>query len=202
MIHPDQRVGVFIDTQNMYYSARNVFGKRVNFKNIVLDATGKRKLIRAIAYVVKTKTQEESPFFEALEKMGIELREKELKEYLSGAKKADWDVGITIDVVRCLDMLDVIVLVSGDSDYIPLVHYAQSRGRIVEVMAFRETTSSQLIEEADAYHNLSEESRRYLMGSSHEREPMDGDDRTATETKEEEIENSATSALKPKRVVF
>lgn len=162
--HLDQRVGIFIDTQNMYYSARYLFGRRVNFGNIVEDAVASRKLIRAMAYVVKTKTQDETPFFEALKKLGIELREKELMEYLSGQKKADWDVGLAIDAVRMLDMLDVIVLVTGDGDFVPLIEFAKSRGRIVEVMGFRETTSSKLVEAVDEYTNLSENKRRYLIG--------------------------------------
>lgn len=164
--NPDQRVGVFIDTQNMYYSARHLFQRKVNFKNILEDAVGKRKLIRAIAYVVRTKTHEESPFFEALQKAGIETKEKELMEYLSGQKKADWDVGLTVDVIRMLDMLDVIVLASGDGDYIPLVEYCKSRGRIVEVMAFRETTSTRLVEAADHYTNLSEGRRKYILANA------------------------------------
>ena len=60
--HPEQRVAVFIDTQNMYYSARNLYGARVNFKNIVEDAVAGRKLTRAIAYVVSTKTARKSRF--------------------------------------------------------------------------------------------------------------------------------------------
>ena len=164
--NPEQRVGIFIDTQNMYYSARFLFKHKVNFKNILTDAVAKRKLIRAIAYVVRTKTHEESSFFEALQKAGIETKEKELMEYLSGQKKADWDVGLTIDVVRMMDMLDVIVLVSGDGDYIPLIEYAKNRGRIVEVIAFRETTSTKLTEVADRYINLSENPKRYILMSS------------------------------------
>lgn len=166
MKHPDQRVGVFIDTQNMYYSARYLFKRKVNFKNIVEDATAGRKLIRATAYVVRTKTAEEKPFFDALQKAGIELRQKDLMEYFSGQKKADWDVGLAIDVVRMLDMLDVVVLVSGDGDFIPLAEFAQSRGRTVEVMAFGETTSSALVAVVDDYINFSENKRRYLIGSS------------------------------------
>lgn len=162
--HPDQRVGVFIDTQNMYYSARYEHGRKVNFGNIVKDAVGDRKLIRAIAYVVRTNTEEERPFFEALEKLGIETREKMLQEFLSGQKKADWDVGLTMDVVRMLDMLDVVVLVSGDGDFIDLVSYVQNRGRICEVMSFRETTSTKLTEEVDLYKNLSDDKKRYLIG--------------------------------------
>jgi len=164
MQHPDQRVGIFIDTQNMYYSARHLFKRKVDFKNIIEDATAQRKLIRAMAYVIKTKTAEEQPFFDALEKAGIELREKDLIEYASGHKKGDWDVGLTIDVVRMLDMLDVIVLVSGDGDYIPLVNFAQSRGRIVELISFGETTSSNLLDEVDDHIDLSKNKQRYLIG--------------------------------------
>lgn len=164
MKHLEQRVGVFIDTQNMYYSARYLFGRRVNFGNIVEDAVAGRKLIRAMAYVVKTKAADETPFFEALQRLGIELREKELMEFLSGQKKADWDVGLAIDVVRMLDMLDVVVLVTGDGDFVPLIEFAKSRGRIVEVIGFRETTASKLVESADDYTNLSDNKRRFLIG--------------------------------------
>ncbi|MBT5808305.1 NYN domain-containing protein [Candidatus Uhrbacteria bacterium] len=162
--HKDQRVGVFIDTQNMYYSARNLFKRKVNFKNIVEDAVAGRRLIRANAYVVRTKGEEERPFFEALQKSGIETREKELQEYQNGNKKADWDVGLAIDVVQMLDMLDVVVIASGDGDYIPLVEYCQGRGRMVEIMAFGETTSSNLLDYVHDYTNLSENRRRYLIG--------------------------------------
>ncbi|MFH1089510.1 MAG: NYN domain-containing protein [Candidatus Uhrbacteria bacterium] len=169
--HPNQRIGVFIDTQNMYYSARNVFGRKVNFGNIVKEAVGERKLIRAIAYVVRTKSEEERPFFDALQNLGIETREKELMQYESGQKKADWDVGLVIDIVRMLDMLDVVVLISGDGDFTALVDYAKNRGRIVEVMSFRETTSSKLVEAADNYINLSENPKKFLIGPVH-RGPM------------------------------
>src|SRR3989339_1593823 len=169
--HPDQRVGIFIDTQNMYYSARNVFGRKVNFGNILKEAVGTRKLIRAIAYVVRTKSEEERPFFDALKNLGIETREKELVQYESGQKKADWDVGLTVDVIRMLDMLDVIVLVSGDGDFIYLSDYVQSRGRMMHVMSFRETTSSRLIEAADVYTNMSDQTKKFLIGPTR-RGPM------------------------------
>ncbi|MFH1253186.1 MAG: NYN domain-containing protein [Candidatus Uhrbacteria bacterium] len=162
--HPDQRVGIFIDTQNMYYSARNAFGRKVNFGNIVKEAVGERKLVRAVAYVVSTKTDEERTFFGALQNLGIETKEKELVQYESGQKKADWDVGLTMDIVRMLDMLDVVVLVSGDGDFEPLVDYVRNRGRIVEVMSFRETTSAKLVEAADNYINLSESPKKFLIG--------------------------------------
>jgi len=94
--HPDQRVGVFIDVQNLYYSAKNLYGKKVNFGNIVKEAVGERKLIRAIAYVVRTESKEEQPFFEALYNLGIETREKDLQIFYSGLKKAEDDNALII----------------------------------------------------------------------------------------------------------
>lgn len=183
--HPDQRVGVFIDTQNMYYSARNLFDSHVNFKHIVDAAVADRKLIRAIAYVVRSKTGEEKPFFDALVKSGIEIKQKEIQEFASGAKKADWDVGLAVDAIRISDVLDVVVLVSGDGDFIPLLEYLKHRGRQVEVVAFRETTSSKLIEATDSFLNLSDDQRQFLMGggSNRRRRPIDDEPPTQTTTR-------------------
>lgn len=162
--HPDQRVGVFIDVQNLYYSAKNLHGKKVNFGAIVQEAVAGRKLIRAIAYVVRTETQEEKPFFDALYNLGIETREKDLQVFSSGSKKADWDVGLTVDAIRLAPSLDAVVIVSGDGDYLPLVEYLQkSAGKQVEVVAFGETTSSKLIDAADDFIDLSQEKDRFLI---------------------------------------
>lgn len=164
--HPEQRVAVFIDTQNMYYSAKNLYDSRVNFKNILEDAVAGRKLTRAIAYVVKTKSGEERPFFDALYKLGIETKEKDLQIFLGGAKKADWDVGLAVDAIKLADKVDAVVLLSGDGDFCPLVEYLQgTKGCLVEVMSFRETTSSKLLDVADGFTDLSSDKRRYLMKS-------------------------------------
>lgn len=161
--HPDQRVGVFIDVQNMYYSAKNLFGAKVNFGNIVKEATASRKLIRAIAYVVSTESKEEQPFFDALYNLGIETKEKPLQIFYGGDKKGDWDVGITVDAIRLSSSLDAIVLVSGDGDYVPLVEYLQNQGKQVEVLAFGNTTSSKLIEAADDFIDLTLEKSKFLI---------------------------------------
>ena len=161
--HPDQRVGVFIDVQNMYYSAKNLFGAKVNFGNIVKEATAGRKLIRAIAYVVSTESKEEQPFFDALYNVGIETKDKPLQIFLGGEKKADWDVGLAVDAIRFSPSLDAIVLVSGDGDYVPLVDYLRAQGKQVEVAAFGETTSGKLIEAADDFIDLSQEKGKFLI---------------------------------------
>jgi len=161
--YPDQRVAVFMDVQNMYHSARNIYGARVNFKEVLKTAVFGRKLLRAFGYVIKTKTGEERAFFEALEKLGIETRSKDLQEFYGGAKKADWDVGIVIDAVRTAEIVDAVVIVSGDGDFIPLVEYLKGRGRRVEVMAFGKSTSSRLKEAADEFIDLEEDPQKYLI---------------------------------------
>src|SRR5688572_32227269 len=160
--HKDQRVGVFIDVQNMYYSAKNLYNSKVNFGNILETAVAGRQLIRAIAYVVKA-TGEEQPFFDALFQRGLETKERPVQVFESGAKKADWDVGIAVDAIRIGEILDVIVLVSGDGDFVELVEYLKHHGRQVEVIAFRETTSSKLVAAVDDFTDLSADKDRYLI---------------------------------------
>jgi uncharacterized LabA/DUF88 family protein len=154
--HKEQRVGVFIDTQNMYHSARDLFGSRVNFGALVDHVVAGRRLVRAVAYVIRTTTGEEKAFIDALAHAGIETREKDLQIFYGGAKKADWDVGLAIDAVRIAPLLDVVVVVSGDGDFIPLVEFLKYQGRQVEVAAFRNTTSSKLVEAADSFTDLAD----------------------------------------------
>lgn len=161
--HKEQRVGILIDVQNLYHSAKNLFDARVNFKEILKTAVAGRKLIRAAAYVIKTESGEEQPFFEALTRLGIETKIKDLQIFIGGVKKADWDVGLTIDAVRLAPSLDVIVIVSGDGDYVPLVEYLKNQGKQVEVIAFGKTTSSKLKESADDFIDVGEQ--KYLIKS-------------------------------------
>lgn len=163
-IYKEQRVGVLVDIQNLYYSAKVLHKKKVNFGQILKEAVGDRKLIRAIAYGIKTLEGQEEKFFEALEKVGYEVKTKDLQIFPGGAKKGDWDVGIAIDAIKMSKSLDVIVLVSGDGDYIPLVKYIQSTtGCRVEGVAFEESTSGKLIEELDEFINLSENKKKFLI---------------------------------------
>jgi uncharacterized protein (TIGR00288 family) len=161
--HIGQRVGVLIDVQNLYHSAKNLYKARVNFKEILKLAIGQRSLIRTFAYVVRTKTGEEKPFFEALTKLGIETRVKDLQEFYGGLKKADWDVGIVVDAVRIAPSVDALVLVSGDGDFIPLVEYLKNQGKRVEVIAFGRSASLKLKEAADEFLDLEENLDKYLL---------------------------------------
>jgi len=154
--HRNQRVGIFIDTQNLYHSAKHIYQAKVNFKVLVSSLTRKRQLIRAIAYVIRTEdTAGEKAFFEALQKENIELRAKELQVYPNGVKKGDWDVGIAVDAIRMAPSFDVIILVTGDGDFVPLVEYLKwGLGKKVEVAAFSKTCSTVLRESAELFIQL------------------------------------------------
>ena len=163
--HPEQRVGVFIDTQNVYHSAKNIYHARANFGNILKDSVAGRRLIRARAYSVTTETGEEKGFFEALAKIGIEMRTKDLQVFYGGAKKADWDVGLAVDAITAAPKLDTVILVTGDGDFVPLVEYLQTHGGCqVEVVSFGRSTSAKLKEATDDFLDLDEDPRRYILG--------------------------------------
>lgn len=165
MEYPHQRVAVFVDVQNMYHSAKNLFSSNVNFAQVLQDAVGNRQLIRAIAYVVRAEGPKEQGFFDALEKAGYELKVKDIQTFSSGAKKADWDVGMAIDALTIGKHVDVVILATGDGDFTPLVSYLQnSEGNIVEVVAFGRSCSSRLVEWADKFMDLEATPERYLLG--------------------------------------
>ncbi|NCO15219.1 hypothetical protein AUJ30_00245 [Candidatus Wolfebacteria bacterium CG1_02_39_135] len=156
MVHKNQRVGIFIDIQNLYHSSKHLYSARVNYRELIKELLAGRQLIRAIGYVVKSETAlGESSFFEALTKTGIELRIKDLQIFPGGLKKADWDVGMAVDAIRMANFLDVVILVTGDGDYVPLVEYLKwGSGRGVEVAAFGRSTSAKLKEAADSFIDL------------------------------------------------
>jgi len=159
----NHRVGVFVDMQNLYHSAKNLYGSRVNFAELMKIAVAERAVVRALVYVVKGgESAEEQKFFDALEKSGLELKMKDLQVFAGGAKKADWDVGLAVDVIAMAKQLDVVVLVTGDGDFVPLVDYLQHNGLIVEAVSFGRSTSLKLKETVNNFIDL-DEHRKVLM---------------------------------------
>ncbi|MCA9363297.1 NYN domain-containing protein [Candidatus Kaiserbacteria bacterium] len=162
--HPDQRVAVIIDTQNLYHSAKNLYKSKVNFGAVVEAAVQGRKLVRAVSYVVNTESGEESAFFEALEKVGIEIKTKDLQVFYGGAKKADWDVGMAVDAIKIAHKVDAIVFATGDGDFIPAVEYIQNLGCQVEAITFGRSSSSGLRSAIDDFIDLDEDPKKFLIG--------------------------------------
>lgn len=162
--HKEQRVAIFIDTQNLYHSAKNIYRAKVNFDAVVRRTLDGRKLVRAVSYVVTTESGEEQSFFEALGKIGIEVKTKDLQIFYGGAKKADWDVGMAIDAIKLSPKVDAIVLATGDGDFVPLVEYVRSQGCQVECIAFGKSSSGRLRDSVDDFIDMDENPREFLIG--------------------------------------
>ncbi len=160
----EQRVAMLIDTQNLYHSARNLYGAKVNFGAVLKEAVAGRHLVRAVAYVITTEAEDEKSFFEALNNLGIETKTKDLQIFFGGSKKADWDVGLAVDAIRFAAKVDAVILASGDGDFVPLVEYLKFMGTQVEVITFGRSASGKLREVADDFIDMGEDPRKYLLG--------------------------------------
>ncbi len=168
--HKSQRVGIFIDTSNIYHSAKNLYGAKVNFGQVVKDALDGRVLIRTTAYVITTESGDEKSFFEALTKVGITIKTKNLQIFAGGSKKADWDVAIAIDAISLSPKLDAVILITGDGDFIPLVEYLKiTQGCQVELVSFGKSTSQKLTEVVDDFMDLDANPYKYMIGGGKRR---------------------------------
>ena len=200
-----QRVGVFVDVQNMYYSARFMYNSKVNFKEILKEAVKDRVLIRAIAYVIKTEDLKKEVFFEALEKFGFEIKSKDLQIFYGGSKKGDWDVGIAMDAIELAPKLDTVIIVSGDGDFVPLVqHLKRAVGCRVEVVAFGKSANAQLKEEVDLFTDLEQNKKRFLIDGrrmTNINKPIDTH-RAGTQTQSQPIIIGETKTLAPPPQLF
>lgn len=163
--HKGQRVGIFIDTQNLYHSAKNLYRAKVNFGQVVKEAVGGRQLIRAVAYVIRTESEEEKGFFDALNKAGIETKVKDIRIFAGGAKKADWDLGMAIDAIAMSAKLDVVILATGDGDFVPVVEYLKYTGGCqVEVISFGKSSAGSLRDAADDFIDMCDNPAAFLLG--------------------------------------
>jgi uncharacterized LabA/DUF88 family protein len=145
-----QRVGVFVDVQNMFYAAKNLHQSKVDYGKLLKGIVGDRQLIRAVAYIVQKPEVNQSGFHEALTRFGYELRVKELiiRDLGEGrtVAKGNWDVGMTVEIMSLAPRLDVVVLVSGDNDMLSLVDYLKHHGVRVELVSFEGSTAGQLMQ--------------------------------------------------------
>lgn len=161
--HPHQRVAVLADSQNLYHTAQNRFQSNIDYSALLERAINDRRLIRAIAYVIRAEAPEEESFFEALNDIGYETKIKDIRRFSDGSKKADWDIGMCLDAITLANHVDVIVLCTGDGDFSRLCSHLRHAGTRVEVMSFESSTAEALIREADVFYDLSEDLDRYLL---------------------------------------
>jgi len=162
-IHADQRVAVLADSQNLYHSAHSLYSRNVDYSSLLAKAVQNRRLTRAIAYVIRADSPSEESFFEALVDIGFETKIKDIKTFGDGSKKADWDVGMSLDAVTLADHVDTVVLCTGDGDFSRLCSHLRHEGVRIEVMGFGSSTADELRESADAFIDLSEREETFLL---------------------------------------
>jgi uncharacterized LabA/DUF88 family protein len=153
----EQRVGIFVDVQNMFYAAKNLYGSKLNFARLLDYSARGRPLTRAIAYIVKTPDIDQSNFITMLRSNGYEVRVKELKQRPDGSAKGDWDMGMALDALAMSERLDVVALVTGDGDFVELVSHLKARGVRVEVYSFPYSTAEELRHAATDYFQMGPE---------------------------------------------
>lgn len=157
---PAQRVGLFVDTQNLFHAARDGHGRNVDYARLLAHAARGRRLAQASAYVVEREGERSAfGFVTKLSSLGYRVRRRLLRVHRADSHgrtvlEGDWDMGIAADLVRAWDGLDVLVLASGDGDFVPILELAQQRGLRVEILAFRATTSQALIDLVDRFDDL------------------------------------------------
>jgi uncharacterized LabA/DUF88 family protein len=162
-IHQNQRVAMLADAQNLYHSAQSLYSRNIDYSELLSEGVAGRELVRAIAYVIRADSPEEERFFEALREIGFETKIKEIKTFGDGTKKADWDVGISLDAVTLANHVDTAVLCTGDGDFSRLCSHLRHEGVRVEVMAFGSSTADELVAAADSFTDLSEREETFLL---------------------------------------
>jgi uncharacterized LabA/DUF88 family protein len=151
-----EKIALFVDSQNLYYSARMGYAAKVNYEKLLRLITGNRNLVKAYAYIVQPPDGDVRPFATSLEHIGYIVKTKDVRTRANGSAKANWDMGIALDILGMLDAVDTIVLASGDGDFVPLVDFIKSKNKRVEIFAFPENTAYDLKEKADRFEPLSE----------------------------------------------
>ena len=162
-VHIGQRVAVLVDSQNLYHSAQSMYSRNIDYDALLEASVADRELTRAIAYVIRADAPEEESFFEALVEIGFEICSKEIRTFADGSKKADWDVGMSLDAVTLANHVDTIVLCTGDGDFARLCSHLEHEGVRTEICCFAESTAEELRERADAFTDLSEDTDRFLL---------------------------------------
>jgi len=161
--HPGQRVAVLADAQNLYHTAQSLHTRNIDYAALLERAVDDRELVRAIAYVIRADAEEEESFFEAIEEIGFEPKIKDIKTFADGSKKADWDVGISLDAVTLASHVDTMVLATGDGDFARLCSHLRHEGVRVEVLSFGSSTAEELMDATDEFVDLGEDPDRYLL---------------------------------------
>ncbi|MEO0094668.1 MAG: NYN domain-containing protein [candidate division WOR-3 bacterium] len=149
-----ENIAIFVDSQNLYYSAKMSYGAKVNYEKLLKLITGERNLVKAYAYIVQPPEGDVKPFATSLEHIGYIVKIKDVRTRADGSAKANWDMGIALDILGIIDYVDTVVLASGDGDFVPLIEFVKNKHKRVEIFSFPDNTAYDLKEKADRFEPL------------------------------------------------
>jgi uncharacterized LabA/DUF88 family protein len=153
-----QKVAIFVDVQNIYYTTRQAFGKQFDYRAFWSSVSSQREVIAAFAYAIERNDDKQKSFQQILRDIGFDVKLKPYIQRSDGSAKGDWDVGITLDLIEHAEKADVIVLASGDGDFDLAIARASARfGVTTEVYGVEQLTAGSLIDAADSFFPIDHE---------------------------------------------
>jgi uncharacterized LabA/DUF88 family protein len=153
------KLAVLVDVQNLQETFERQ-GMEVRYDSLKehlksefnVDEQG-MKLLAFIPY--RREDDRRMRLIDALSFMGFRVITKPVREHPDGGMKANMDVEIVLEAVHLAQVVDEIVLISGDSDFVPLVDELSRLGVRVTVLGpGRGSTSVELIRVSDNFRNL------------------------------------------------
>ena len=150
-----QKVVVFVDVQNIYYTTKQFHNCHFNYNTFWAKATSNREVVKAIAYAIDRGDEKQKQFQNILKEIGFEIKLKPFIQRKDGSAKGDWDVGITLDVMEYAKESNVVVLASGDGDFDLLINKIRKDfGVSVEVYGVAPLTAASLINAATKFVSI------------------------------------------------
>lgn len=151
-----ERIALFVDVQNIYYTTRQTFGCHFNYQAFWDQLTAGREVVRAVAYAIDRGDAAQMNFQRILHNIGFEVRLKPFIQRRDGSAKGDWDVGITIDLLDAAPEADIVVLASGDGDFDLALERVKRSGAQAWAFGVEALTAQALIKAADSFIAIDE----------------------------------------------
>ena len=147
------RVALFADVQNIYYTTREAYGRQFNYRELWRRVAARGIIVSATAYAIQRHDDRQKKFQDVLKQLGFEVKLKPYIQRRDGSAKGDWDVGIAIDVMEAAQRVDTVILLSGDGDFDLLLKKVNAKyGVKTEVYGVPALTAQSLIDTADVFH--------------------------------------------------
>ncbi len=152
------KIAIFVDVQNIYYTTRDTFSRQFNYKKLWRRISEQGEIVCANAYATHRGDEKQLKFQNALKHIGFTVKLKPFIQRSDGSAKGDWDVGITIDVMETAKDVDTVILLSGDGDFGLLLEKIKQKYNVnTEVYGVPALTANNLIETANSFHPIEED---------------------------------------------